>query len=260
MYLTDGCVEVSRAPDLYLNERAREIAPVRMTGLYGGEILRRSARSSPRNPPGLFHLSFSAHIRRAEGDLCRTSFGGHPVSFAVFKQAPWHHYGVAGAGADATLHALPIPRQRLCPNSLSGAGSDPGGKRGFLALDSRWKRGSLCEFQPIAAWREIEGHFMRRLPGGFSSSCSKRSTPTTWECPSGCALDHSSRPWALNVSSSEGTRSSISASGTVIPSQGTFGKCCLTRVVFRGHISNERRSKPWSGSPQGRSKLHHRNP
>ena len=32
IYLTDGCVDVSRAPDLYLNERAREIAPVRMTG------------------------------------------------------------------------------------------------------------------------------------------------------------------------------------------------------------------------------------
>ena len=40
IYITDGCVDTSRAPDLYLNEIARQIAPVRMTGVYGGEILR----------------------------------------------------------------------------------------------------------------------------------------------------------------------------------------------------------------------------
>ena len=40
VYLTDGCCSVAHAPDLYVNERAREIAPVRMTGNYGGEVLR----------------------------------------------------------------------------------------------------------------------------------------------------------------------------------------------------------------------------
>src|SRR5260370_41188382 len=40
VYLTDGCVDVGRAPDLYLNEKVRRIAPVRMAGNYGGEILR----------------------------------------------------------------------------------------------------------------------------------------------------------------------------------------------------------------------------
>src|SRR5439155_339314 len=38
VYLTDGCVDVSRSPDLYVNEKAREIAPVRMTGNYGDEV------------------------------------------------------------------------------------------------------------------------------------------------------------------------------------------------------------------------------
>src|SRR5262249_33301618 len=45
MYLTDGCVDVTRSPDLYLSERAREIAPVRLTGLYGDEILRPQHRA-----------------------------------------------------------------------------------------------------------------------------------------------------------------------------------------------------------------------
>src|SRR5712691_2050396 len=53
--LTDGCADVSRSPDLYVNERAREIAPVRVTGNYGGEVLRRVRAFKPMQPaPGLF--------------------------------------------------------------------------------------------------------------------------------------------------------------------------------------------------------------
>ena len=94
VYLTDGCVDVSRAPDLYLNERAREIAPVRMTGNYGSEVLRQVRAFKPEGPrSGLFTPEVLGHIRRA-----RETYAGllreHPVSFAVFKQGPWHHYGM----------------------------------------------------------------------------------------------------------------------------------------------------------------------
>jgi asparagine synthase (glutamine-hydrolysing) len=94
VYLTDGCVEVSRAADLYLNERASEIAPVRMTGNYGGEILRRVQAFKPQELlPGLFSPELRGDIARAKktySDLLQC----HPVSFAAFKQGPWHHYGV----------------------------------------------------------------------------------------------------------------------------------------------------------------------
>lgn len=94
VYLTDGCVDVGRSPDLYLNERAREIAPVRMTGNYGGELLRRVRAFKPVEPmPGLFHPEFLSYIREA-GKTYAGLLGGHPLSFAVFKQGPWHHYGV----------------------------------------------------------------------------------------------------------------------------------------------------------------------
>ena len=54
VFLTDGCVGVNHAPDLYVNERAAKIAPVRMTGNYGGEVLRRIRAFSPLDPaPGL---------------------------------------------------------------------------------------------------------------------------------------------------------------------------------------------------------------
>ena len=55
VFLTDGCVDVKHAPDLYVNERAAKIAPVRMTGNYGGEVLRRVRAFKPVDPvPGLF--------------------------------------------------------------------------------------------------------------------------------------------------------------------------------------------------------------
>jgi asparagine synthase (glutamine-hydrolysing) len=59
VYLTDGCVDVSRTPDLYINEIAREIAPVRMTGNYGGEVLRRIRAFSGR-PGKLIRHCFRA--------------------------------------------------------------------------------------------------------------------------------------------------------------------------------------------------------
>ena len=43
VYLSDGCAAVSRAANLYANQFAAQIAPVRMTGNYGSEILRRLA-------------------------------------------------------------------------------------------------------------------------------------------------------------------------------------------------------------------------
>src|SRR5260370_1690199 len=93
VYLTDGCVDVSRAPDLYINEKAREIAPVRMTGLYGGEVLRRVRAFKPVDPaPGLFRPEFLPHVHEARATYAGL-LRGHPLSFAVFRQAPWHHYG-----------------------------------------------------------------------------------------------------------------------------------------------------------------------
>jgi asparagine synthase (glutamine-hydrolysing) len=95
VYLTDGCVEVTRAPDLYLSEKAREIAPVRMTGLYGDEIQRPQTRAfKPVDPaPGLYSPGLLPHINKAR-ETYAGLIEGHPTSFSAFRQAPWHHYGI----------------------------------------------------------------------------------------------------------------------------------------------------------------------
>jgi len=94
VYLTDGCIDVSHSADLYVNERAREIAPVRMTGNYGGEVLRQARAFKPVEPcAGLFRPEFLSQVKLASETYARL-LRGHPLSFAVFRQAPWHHYGL----------------------------------------------------------------------------------------------------------------------------------------------------------------------
>lgn len=93
VYLTDGCADVSRAPDLYVNQLARQIAPVRMTGNYGGEVLRAVRVFKANQPPtGLFVGQLDKEFGAAAHRFESIPFSD-PVSFAAFQLAPWMLYG-----------------------------------------------------------------------------------------------------------------------------------------------------------------------
>ncbi len=94
IYLSDACVDLSRSPDLYANEKAREIAPVRIVGTYGSEMLLHAVMFKPGEPaPGLFdpELLKQVHAARETYDAIRRT---NPVTFVAFRQSPWHHYGI----------------------------------------------------------------------------------------------------------------------------------------------------------------------
>jgi asparagine synthase (glutamine-hydrolysing) len=94
VYLSDGCAAVNRAADLYANELAAQIAPVRMTGNYGSEVLRRLRAFKPSEPiAGLFSPEFLSQVGRAKETYSRL-IQGHAVSFTAFRQAPWYQYGL----------------------------------------------------------------------------------------------------------------------------------------------------------------------
>lgn len=94
VYLTDGCADVSRSPVLYTNERAAQIAPVRMTGNYGSEVLRRMVAFKPSEPTrGLFHFGLLPYFDEARGTYSRV-VQGHSASVIAFRQVPWHHWGL----------------------------------------------------------------------------------------------------------------------------------------------------------------------
>ena len=96
VYLSDGCVEVKHSPDVYVNEQAREIAPIRMTGNYGDEVLRHARVLKPVELAlglPLCSPDFLPYVRDARHTYAN-ALQCHPLSFAVFRQAPWHHYGL----------------------------------------------------------------------------------------------------------------------------------------------------------------------
>ncbi len=47
VYYSDGTMDVGGAVEIFANRRAREIAPIRLTGNYGSEILRRNVAFRP---------------------------------------------------------------------------------------------------------------------------------------------------------------------------------------------------------------------
>ena len=109
IYLTDGCVDVSRSPDLYLNVMAREIAPVRMTGNYGGECFAGCAHSSQSNLPGLFAPEFLRHTRQATETYAGLSW--EPCFLCRLQAVPVASLRSAGSGTDAAFNAIALPRQ-----------------------------------------------------------------------------------------------------------------------------------------------------
>lgn len=92
--LTDGNMDVSGAAGLYANQVAKkEIASIRMTGNYGGEVLRGIVALGPAkllNP--YFSNDFSPIVREGVATLAAERKSVGQMSFIAFKQVPWHHY------------------------------------------------------------------------------------------------------------------------------------------------------------------------
>jgi asparagine synthase (glutamine-hydrolysing) len=94
MFLSEGTVDMYRTADLYLSRRVRQIAPAKIVGTYGSEILRRAVMFKPvALPAELFSRDFQAQVSAA-GDTYAALRRQHPTTFAAFRQSPWYHYGI----------------------------------------------------------------------------------------------------------------------------------------------------------------------
>lgn len=88
--ISDGTMDVTGAIDLYVQQKARELAPARVTGTNGGEILRSLVAFKPmRICEELFAAEFRQHTAAA-AQTYATELGGRRLSFTAFKQAPWY--------------------------------------------------------------------------------------------------------------------------------------------------------------------------
>jgi asparagine synthase (glutamine-hydrolysing) len=96
VFLTDGCFGITGAHEIYFSRLARQLAPVRLTGVFGGEILRGvSTFKLARLAPGLLTPEMTPLLDAASnrfGQLNR-----HPVGFAAFQEVPLNIFGSLSA-------------------------------------------------------------------------------------------------------------------------------------------------------------------
>jgi asparagine synthase (glutamine-hydrolysing) len=103
--MTEGTVDVSRA-DLYLSQKAREIAAAKIVGTYGSEIVRHAVMFKPTDAvTGALSPDFLPHLCEAASTYASVR-SQHPVTFAAFRQSPWYHHGVlALEQSQLTVHS-----------------------------------------------------------------------------------------------------------------------------------------------------------
>src|SRR5207245_11665687 len=89
VYISDGTMDVTGAIDLYVQSFARQIAPVRVSGVCGGEILRRLVMFKPDPPQdGVFHPDLERSFRDAAASFAG-ALRGHRFYIISFNIEPW---------------------------------------------------------------------------------------------------------------------------------------------------------------------------
>ena len=97
VYLTDGTFDVCGAHEIYLNRRAAQVAPVRLTGNYGSELFRGATTLSLLAlPRQLFNPAFVGVVREGERRFLSMS-ACHPLTFTLFEGLPRTHFGCQAA-------------------------------------------------------------------------------------------------------------------------------------------------------------------
>jgi asparagine synthase (glutamine-hydrolysing) len=97
IYITDGLANAFESHHLYLNNAIREIAPIKITGKYGSQIIKNI--SAFHRPTGydadarLISHDFMGYLGGARSQFTQ-HVNGHPLSVMVFKEIPWWWCGI----------------------------------------------------------------------------------------------------------------------------------------------------------------------
>ena len=106
VYVTDGCFGLTGAHEIYLNRRARQLTPVRLTGNYGSEILRGvSTFGQVGLSPALFNPQFTHTLNSALHWGIKGS--EHPITFAAFHEVPGNLFGSLAASRSQVSFRTP---------------------------------------------------------------------------------------------------------------------------------------------------------
>jgi asparagine synthase (glutamine-hydrolysing) len=104
--VTDGLFGVTGAHEIYFNRQARLLAPVRMTGVFGGEILRRVGTFKPVGlAPALIAAEFGGLVSNRITDFAADR--ALPVASAAFESVPWNLFGTVAASRSQVVFRTP---------------------------------------------------------------------------------------------------------------------------------------------------------
>lgn len=179
---SDGLAGGTAAHEVHLNALARSLAPIRLTGNFGSEILRSMSTFKALH----LRTDFVApDLAREVERVARAPFEPpqHPVTFAAFQEVPWKLFGTLAAGRsqvtfrtpyldnDVVALAYQAPRlSRRSPDAalrfISGRDSVLGRiptDRGVLASDS-FLRGAARRALSEVGFK-IDYLFQEGLPG-----------------------------------------------------------------------------------------------
>jgi asparagine synthase (glutamine-hydrolysing) len=89
-YISEGNLDASGTIDLYVQREARNIAPIRVTGTNGGELLRRLVMFKPTPVTAEMLSPDMQHFLSEAGSTYAKELNCHRLSFTAFKQTPWY--------------------------------------------------------------------------------------------------------------------------------------------------------------------------
>ena len=145
IYVTDGCFGATGAHEIYFNEKARRLAPIRLTGNYGSEVLRGvSTFKQLKVSPALLNPQFNWALNSAAVSLIDECT--HPITFAAFREIPWNLFGSLAASRSQVSFRTPYLDNEI------------------VAL--AYRAPEVLRKSPLPAWRLISANnaFLGRIP------------------------------------------------------------------------------------------------
>jgi asparagine synthase (glutamine-hydrolysing) len=163
VYVTDGCFGITGAHEIYMSQQARLLSSTRLTGVFGGEVLRGVSTFKPIGlSPQLVTREMLASMKLSAEQFSGRQ--GHPVTSAAFQEIPWNLFGAMAAcrshlnlrspyldndlvalayRAPLTMRRSPLPALHVVRNNsraLSDISTDMGHLGNASGLSARWGR------------------------------------------------------------------------------------------------------------------------
>lgn len=145
VHLSDGTHDAFGAHDIYFNQLAREVAPVRLTGKFGSEVVRvRNLVPSMHYPPGFLRSELAALVD-ALPPFSLLNPEMHSLTRVVTQEIPWHEYGRVAAEQSQLVLRSPYMDNELVQLMYRG----PAGARGKGDLQEQYVKVTSPELARI---------------------------------------------------------------------------------------------------------------